>query len=57
MPNEEIVKLRKAREGNNGMGTKGNGAVVFISLGEFVGKFEDDEKMLLETDYEDLCLG
>ena len=57
MPNEESVKLGKTREGNNGVGTERNDAFVFISLGEFVGEFEDDEKVLLETDYEDLCLG
>jgi len=37
------------------MRPKRDGAIVFACLGEFVGEFEDDDEMLLETDYEGFC--
>ena len=33
------------------MRTEGEGAVVFASLDEFIDEFEDDDEVLLETDY------
>ena len=29
---------------------------MFAHLDEFIDKFEDDDKVLLETDYKDFCL-
>lgn len=52
MPNEERVKLGKTREGDDGMRAERDGAVVFARLDEFVGEFEKDDEVLLETDYQ-----
>lgn len=38
------------------MGTEREGAVVFAGLDEFIDEFEDDDEVLLETDYQGFCL-
>jgi len=53
---EEPVKLGKSREGDDGMRTKRDGAVVFVRLDELVGELENDYDVLLETYYEGFCL-
>ena len=56
MPNEEPVKFGKTREGDDGMRTERDGAIVFTRFDEFVDEFEDDDEVLLETNYEGFCL-
>ena len=55
MPDEESVKLRKTREGDNGMRTEQDGAVVFARPTKFVGESEDDDKALLKADNKGFC--
>lgn len=56
MPYEEFVKLGETREGEDGLGAERDGAIVFARLHEFVDEPEDDDEVLLETNYEGLCL-
>ena len=56
MPDEDFVKFGKTSEGDDGMRTERDSAVVFTRLSEFVDESEEYDKVLLETDDEGFCL-
>jgi hypothetical protein len=53
---EEFVKFGKTHEGDDGMRTERDSAVVFARLNEFVDESEEYNEVLLETNYEGFCL-